>query len=75
VSVEMSVERLWASGGHAVSGAGLVSRTRRRRALQDTAFVLAYSIIMLNTDAHNPRLTGQSRMSKADFIESNRRTP
>jgi hypothetical protein len=25
----------------------------------DTAFVLAYSTIMLNTDAHNPRLTGQ----------------
>lgn len=41
----------------------------------DTAFVLAYSAIMLNTDAHNPRLTGQARMSKAVFIESNRRTP
>ena len=41
----------------------------------DTAFVLAYSAIMLNTDAHNPRLTGQARMSKATFIESNRRTP
>ena len=41
----------------------------------DTAFVLAYSTIMLNTDAHNPRLTGQARMSKAAFIESNRRTP
>jgi brefeldin A-inhibited guanine nucleotide-exchange protein len=41
----------------------------------DTAFVLAYSTIMLNTDAHNPRLTGQARMSKEQFIESNRRTP
>lgn len=41
----------------------------------DTAFVLSYSAIMLNTDAHNPRLTGQARMSKAVFIESNRRTP
>ena len=38
----------------------------------DTAFVLAYSTIMLNTDAHNPRLTGQARMSKAAFISSNR---
>ena len=28
----------------------------------DTAFVLAYSTIMLNTDAHNPRLTGQARI-------------
>ena len=41
----------------------------------DTAFVLSYSAIMLNTDAHNPRLTGQARMTKAVFIESNRRTP
>ena len=41
----------------------------------DTAFVLAYSTIMLNTDAHNPRLTGQSRMTKKEFIEGNRRTP
>ena len=30
---------------------------------------------MLNTDAHNPRLTGQARMTKAQFIEGNRRTP
>ena len=42
---------------------------------KQTAFVLAYSTIMLNTDAHNPRLTGQARMSKEKFIESNRRTP
>ena len=41
----------------------------------DTAFVLAYSTIMLNTDAHNPRLTGQARMTKKEFIEGNRRTP
>ena len=39
------------------------------------AFVLAYSTIMLNTDAHNPRLTGQARMTKVQFIEGNRRTP
>jgi Sec7-like guanine-nucleotide exchange factor len=41
----------------------------------DTAFVLAYATIMLNTDLHNPRLTGQKRMDKMAFIESNRRTP
>jgi hypothetical protein len=41
----------------------------------DTMFVLSYSIIMLNTDAHNPRLSGSERMSKAQFIESNNRTP
>ena len=41
----------------------------------DTMFVLAYSIIMLNTDAHNPRLSGSERISKAQFIENNRRSP
>ncbi|KAL1059975.1 hypothetical protein V6Z11_1Z137600 [Gossypium hirsutum] len=32
----------------------------------DTAYVLAYSVIMLNTDAHN------SMMTKSDFIRNNR---
>ncbi|KAK4433109.1 Brefeldin A-inhibited guanine nucleotide-exchange protein 5 [Sesamum alatum] len=32
----------------------------------DTAYVLAYAIIMLNTDAHDP--TVSSKMSKSDFI-------
>ncbi|KAK1374056.1 Brefeldin A-inhibited guanine nucleotide-exchange protein 1 [Heracleum sosnowskyi] len=32
----------------------------------DTAYVLAYSVIMLNTDAHN------TMMTKADFIRNNR---
>eukprot|EP00898_Chlorokybus_atmophyticus_P004086 jgi/Chlat1/4679/Chrsp3S05617 len=36
----------------------------------DTAYVLAYSVIMLNTDAHNPGV--KSKMSKADFIKNNR---
>eukprot|EP00252_Welwitschia_mirabilis_P000957 TRINITY_DN10944_c0_g1_i1.p1 TRINITY_DN10944_c0_g1~~TRINITY_DN10944_c0_g1_i1.p1 ORF type:complete len:1770 (+),score=306.81 TRINITY_DN10944_c0_g1_i1:196-5505(+) len=36
----------------------------------DTAYVLAYSVIMLNTDAHNP--TVKNKMSKADFIRNNR---
>lgn len=36
----------------------------------DTAYVLAYSTIMLNTDAHNPQV--KSRMTKADFIKNNR---
>lgn len=36
----------------------------------DAAYVLAYSVIMLNTDAHNPQV--KKRMTKADFIKNNR---
>ncbi|KAL4081834.1 hypothetical protein V8B97DRAFT_2031217 [Scleroderma yunnanense] len=36
----------------------------------DTAYVLAYSTILLNTDAHNPQI--KHRMTKADFIRNNR---
>jgi brefeldin A-inhibited guanine nucleotide-exchange protein len=35
-----------------------------------TAYVLAYSTIMLNTDAHNPQV--KHRMTKQDFIKNNR---
>ncbi|KAJ4813394.1 Brefeldin A-inhibited guanine nucleotide-exchange protein 5 [Rhynchospora pubera] len=35
----------------------------------DTAYVLAYSVIMLNTDAHNPMVW--PKMSKADFVRMN----
>ncbi|KAL6124375.1 hypothetical protein ACLB2K_076888 [Fragaria x ananassa] len=36
----------------------------------DTAYVLAYSVILLNTDAHNPMV--KSKMSADDFIRNNR---
>ncbi|WZZ23781.1 hypothetical protein YC2023_007182 [Brassica napus] len=36
----------------------------------DTAYVLAYSVIMLNTDAHNNMV--KDKMSKADFVRNNR---
>nr|XP_043629578.1 brefeldin A-inhibited guanine nucleotide-exchange protein 2-like [Erigeron canadensis] len=35
----------------------------------DTAYVLAYSVIMLNTDAHNPMV--KNKMSADDFIRIN----
>lgn len=38
----------------------------------DTAYILAFSVIMLNTDAHNKNLAKAKRMSKADFIKNNR---
>lgn len=36
----------------------------------DTAYVLAYSVIMLNTDLFNPQV--KKRMSCADFVKNNR---
>ncbi|KXN90258.1 Protein transport protein SEC7 [Leucoagaricus sp. SymC.cos] len=36
----------------------------------DAAYVLAYSVIMLNTDAHNPQV--KKRMTKAEFTRNNR---
>ncbi|CAN4125810.1 unnamed protein product [Withania somnifera] len=36
----------------------------------DTAYVLAYSVILLNTDAHNPMV--KTKMSADDFIRNNR---
>ncbi|KAH8105009.1 Sec7-domain-containing protein [Phellopilus nigrolimitatus] len=36
----------------------------------DTAYVLSYSTILLNTDAHNPQI--KNRMTKDDFIKNNR---
>lgn len=38
----------------------------------DTAFILAFSIIMLNTDLHNPAIREDRRMTKAGFIGNSR---
>ncbi|KAF5861375.1 guanine nucleotide exchange protein for ADP-robosylation factor [Aspergillus alliaceus] len=37
----------------------------------DTAYVLAYSVILLNTDLHSTKMKGR-RMSKEEFIKNNR---
>ncbi|KAL2825269.1 hypothetical protein BDW59DRAFT_73469 [Aspergillus cavernicola] len=37
----------------------------------DTAYVLAYSVILLNTDLHSSKMKGR-RMTKEDFIKNNR---
>lgn len=37
---------------------------------KDTAYVLAFSLIMLNTDAHNPSV--KKKMTVEDFINNNR---
>ncbi|KAI9292157.1 Sec7-domain-containing protein [Neoconidiobolus thromboides FSU 785] len=36
----------------------------------DTSYVLAYSVIMLNTDLHNPQV--KRRMKKEEFLKNNR---
>jgi len=38
----------------------------------DTAYVLGFSAIMLNTDAHSVQIKQKNRMSKADFVRNNR---
>ncbi|KAI9739267.1 MAG: guanine nucleotide exchange protein for ADP-robosylation factor [Cirrosporium novae-zelandiae] len=37
----------------------------------DTAYVLAYSVILLNTDQHSTKMKGR-RMTKEDFVKNNR---
>ncbi|ETW75591.1 hypothetical protein HETIRDRAFT_391221 [Heterobasidion irregulare TC 32-1] len=36
----------------------------------DTAYVISYSVILLNTDAHNPQV--KKRMTRADFVKNTR---
>ena len=38
----------------------------------DVAFILAFSIIMLNTDLHNPAIKEERRMTRDGFIRNNR---
>jgi brefeldin A-inhibited guanine nucleotide-exchange protein len=37
----------------------------------DTAFILAFSVIMLNTDLHNPSIKPEKRMTLDSFIRNN----
>jgi cytohesin len=39
---------------------------------EDSVYVLAFSTIMLNTDAHNPSIKQQNKMTKQQFINNNR---
>lgn len=38
----------------------------------DTAFILSFALIMLNTDAHNPSIAKQKKMTRAQFIYNHR---
>ncbi|GAB2271567.1 Brefeldin A-inhibited guanine nucleotide-exchange protein 2 [Dionaea muscipula] len=55
--MEKFAERYWKCNPKAFSSA-------------DTAYVLAYSVILLNTDSHNPMV--KKKMSAEDFIKNNR---
>lgn len=41
-------------------------------ASSDVAYLLSFSIIMLNTDLHNPNIRPEKRMTPADFVRNNR---
>ena len=38
----------------------------------DTCFVLSYSIIMLQTDLHNPNIKAEKKMKKEEYLRNNR---
>eukprot|EP00943_MAST-04B_sp_MAST-4B-sp1_P006983 g6983.t1 len=41
-------------------------------ATADVAYLLSFSIIMLNTDLHNPNIKQENKMSLSDFIKQNK---
>eukprot|EP01119_Soliformovum_irregulare_P003790 TRINITY_DN1485_c0_g1_i3.p1 TRINITY_DN1485_c0_g1~~TRINITY_DN1485_c0_g1_i3.p1 ORF type:complete len:799 (-),score=283.12 TRINITY_DN1485_c0_g1_i3:25-2421(-) len=38
----------------------------------DVGYILAFSLIMLNTDAHNPNIPRERKMTKEQFVNNNR---
>lgn len=40
--------------------------------IPDVGYILAFSLIMLNTDAHNPNIKQENKMTKAQFVANNR---
>jgi IQ motif/SEC7 domain-containing protein len=62
------IERLMEVFGqrYCLCNANVVSQFRSA----DTVFVLAFAIIMLNTDLHTPNLKPERRMKLEDFIKN-----
>ncbi|TMW60114.1 hypothetical protein Poli38472_000156 [Pythium oligandrum] len=48
------------------------SRDRFLMASVDVAYLLSFSLIMLNTDLHNPNIRPEKKMKLDDFIKNNR---
>jgi len=38
----------------------------------DVGYILAFSLIMLNTDAHSPQIKPENKMTKSQFVHNNR---
>lgn len=68
-SAEEAADRVSGQGGGPEDGAG-EEPTRVPMASSDTIFILAFSIIMLNTDLHNPGV--KKKMCLEDFVRNNR---
>lgn len=68
-SADEASDRLSGQGGGPEDGAG-EEPTRVPMASSDTIFILAFSIIMLNTDLHNPGV--KKKMCLEDFVRNNR---
>jgi len=58
-------------GKHCEEGSelGLFSDDPKKAA--DAAYLLAFSLIMLNTDLHNDNIKPERKMSKSDFVKNN----
>jgi brefeldin A-inhibited guanine nucleotide-exchange protein len=59
----------FASAGEHLEVLGTI-KINREFFLTECAYLLAYSVILLNTDAHNPQI--KRRMTKSDFIKNTR---
>ncbi|TYZ60389.1 hypothetical protein PybrP1_006115 [[Pythium] brassicae (nom. inval.)] len=47
-------------------------RERSLLASADVAYLLSFSLIMLNTDLHNPNIRPEKKMTRDDFVRNNR---
>jgi brefeldin A-inhibited guanine nucleotide-exchange protein len=65
--IEGNPQTVFANAGQLFSMLG-VSRETHTDA--DAAYVLAYAIILLNTDAHNAQIKPQNKMSKQSFFRT-----
>ena len=59
-------------GGGGGSGGGRGGDELGWMSSASTAHVLAFSTIMLNTDAHNPAMRGRDKMTLDQFVRNNR---
>ena len=49
-----------------------INQDTRKRIAADAAYVLSYSVLMLNTELHNPNIPKDKKMTVEQFIKNNR---